>query len=476
MRLFYLLLLFISITPFQIVLTAQADLTATKIQSSTWSTLSDVEITALNQAGSAGNGDPDALLMLAILASGDIRSQSGYTEIADKIHHFVIQMQPILNTETNTWRKGLKLFLAMHDEFLLSNDPTDELEGYRPNQSQFSQIFRDKTYNCISSTLLYLILARYFDLQVEGVILPSHSFVQLTTPQGQIIEIETTSRTGYGLKHSHEFYTNNASQWSQYRNLETISYTDYLNREIASIYHLITDNMNHQHTSPNLMSESDRNRLYELRAWLFPNNPKAQLFRLYLFNNELIRLEELNDEKSTAQLLKISLQVIEEHYEKALKDNLKLSDKVHQIISYIHIRTAELALNESAEAEAVSHFNKAIKWIKGSPEEQTYRDNIAVSWLTHGNKFFSKKDFISAIHFYKQAYIPKINPQLKQKIDANISSSYWNLSVPYLNQGNSYAAYELLRECQMSFPQIQQCQKHIETICESYSLPACQNL
>jgi tetratricopeptide (TPR) repeat protein len=461
--------------PFQLAFADKADSANQSPEKTLWSPLTPIEIATLNHASQARAGEPDALLALAIFASGDERSQADYEKIKHKIRQFIEQLRPVLNKEKNEWRKGLKLFLAMHNAFFLNNAPGEQLKGYRANQSQFSQIFRDKTYNCISSTILYLILARYFDLQVEAVILPSHSFVQLTTSDRQTVDIETTSETGYGLHHSQQFYSDNALLWSQYRNLPPSSYKDYLSRNIVSIFQIITENMNNQHTSIEQMSEMDRNRLYEARAWLLPDNPEAQLARLTVFNNELIRLKEKQEDKKTLTLIKIAEHVIETYYLSAIKNNNELSDDTYQMISFIYTRKAELALNNKDYAGAVKSYNEAIKWTRSASDQQMIQNNIAISWLNQGNTFFNKKDYASAIQFYKRAYSKNISKDLKQKIDGNIGSSYWNMSVPYLNKGDSYTAYEVLSECLSKYPDVQQCRNKLKTICSSYSLPDCSN-
>lgn len=409
-----------------------------EISDSIWSPLTELEINTLSNAHLAKSGDPDALLALAIMASGDTRSYKEFTRIKSKILHFAAQLKPRLSAEKNIWRKGFELHSAMHDEFFLANLPGSDLQGYRASQSQFSQIFRNKTYNCISSSLLFLILARYFDLQVEGVVLPSHSFVQLTTPQGQVIEIETTSKTGYGIRHNQAYYEsseqqNTAQHWFQVRNLIPTTYEDYLNREIVSTYQLIADNMNHQHTAPEQLSQSDRYRLQEVRGWLLPNDPQAQLFRLYVINNELIRLQKEQQNQQIKKLLKVAEYLIAHYWQKLpspfLDSKRSLDKHVYPIIAFIYSSKANIAFEEEDYKGAVNNYNEALRWIT----EQTQAAQIV----------------------------------------RNIGSAYWNMAVPYLNKGDSYSAHELLKQCLSKYPHIEKCRQGIDEICQSYSLADC---
>lgn len=450
-----------------------------EISNAIWSPLTEIEINTLSNAELAKNGDPDALLALAILASGDTRTRAGFDQIRNKIQQFVERLKPALAQEKNLWLKGFQLHSAMHDEFFAANSAKGELKGYRANQSQFTRIFRNKTYNCISSSLLYLILARYFTLPVEGVVLPSHSFVQLSTPEGKVIEIETTSKTGYGIRHNQAYYKNSAQHWSQIRNLYPATYEDYLKRKIVSAYQLIADNMNHQHTAENLLPQADRFRLQEIRGWLLPEDAQAQLFRLYVFNNELIQLKEQRRYEAARKLIKAAEHLIE-HYSQALESGKTLDKRVYSIITFLYSSRANIAFAEEDYAAAVGSFIKALHWVRDQAQAAQIERNISVAYLNQGNAFFSKKDYPSAISFYEQAYSAfssqeeNTDTELRQKIKHNIGSAYWNMAVPYLNAGNSYAAHELLNQCRIKHPEVKKCLQGINDICQSYSLPGCQ--
>ena len=440
---------------------------------SIWSPLTDIEKKALLNAQKAESGNADALLNLAIMASGNVRTQKDFEHIQTIIHQFVARHRPEIQKEKNHWRKGFILFSAMHNDFFNVRSSKDELNGYRAEQSQLTEIFRQQTYNCISSSLLYLILARYFDLSVKAVVLPSHSFVQLMTPEGQIIEIETTSISGYGLRHDQAFYKNSASQWAYNRNLVEATYNDYLNRSIISPYQLIADNMNHQHTSPKRLPQKDRYRLSELRAWLLPDNPEAQRNRLYVFNNELIRLKEKKDKKALNHLLLIMTSVVA-NYEKLKNNKMALDDSTMSIIRFYYTTRAELLLANEQYIAAIEQFDKALKWASNLTDTYSIKQNISVAWLNAGNTFFKIQDYKSAINYYDKAYNRSISPKLKAAVDGNMASAYWNMSIPHLNSGDSLSAFEILTQCRDKYPHIKQCQQKIETICRSYALPQCQ--
>lgn len=474
----------------------KAEITSKQAADFIWSPLTKLESNTLNNSHLAESGDPDALLALAVLASGDTRSYEEFVRIKSKIDQFVIRLKPRISQQKNSWRKGFELHSAMHDEFFLPNETYFELEGYSANQSQISGIFKDKTYNCISSSLLFLILARYFDLQVEGVLLPTHSYIQLTTPEGQVIEIETTSKTGFGVRHNRAFYESSDRQkWFRVRSLIPTTHEDYLNREVVSGYQLIIDNMNHQHTARDKMSRGDRYRLQEIRGWLLPDDSEAQLYRFYALNNELIQLKKDKQFLQAKALIKLAETLVDSYRQKLKSDQvtplisgseINLDGRVFPIIAFMFSSKAGIAFAEGDYQKAIDNFKEALLWIGDPAQADKIIRNTIIARLNQGNKFSRKKDYLSALKLYQQAYssfnshlavgeITAEDKELASKINYNIGTAYWNMTIPYLKKGDSYSAYELLDQCLTQYPQLQKCQQGIDKICRTYSLPVCSN-
>jgi hypothetical protein len=141
----------------------------------------------LQDRGKAAAGDPDALLAPAIFASGDKRAPEEYAAIRARVAAFTEKLKPELAAEKNPWQRGFKLHKAMHAAFFPpSREEESRPSGYVWEQSRFTGIFADGKYNCISSAILYLLLAREFGFNAQGVMLPSHAFVQLRLPDGKI--------------------------------------------------------------------------------------------------------------------------------------------------------------------------------------------------------------------------------------------------------------------------------------------------
>lgn len=252
-----------------------------------WSSLNPFETRALADLPLAKEGDADALLELFLLAAGDVRDEQNYRGIKNRLEAWIASIQPTMSRIHSQQRLGSRLLAAMHEEFFLEDKAGDNLlAGYNLDQSKLSTIFSTKIYNCISSALLYIVIAEKFGIKTQGVILPSHAFVQLTLDNGDTVDVETTSANGFALLHDEQFYANAAQSWSSDRGLEPVTYADYQARDIVEPYLLGTHDMWSQHTEPERMSYQDRMRVAEMRSVLLPDDIEAQQNRLYFYNKE----------------------------------------------------------------------------------------------------------------------------------------------------------------------------------------------
>ncbi len=251
-----------------------------------WSDLSYFERSALGDLHKARNGDPEALLALYLVASG-ARSFDDYTRVQTRIRQFVQQAQKHIVEKDNEWLVGQLLNHTMHNGFFLKESKGGAPNGYVIEQSRLLGIFETGEFNCISASLLYAVLARHFDLEVQGVLLPSHAFIQLNLDDGREIDVETTSPGGYDQVHDEAFYERNNNDWFASRGLQPMTFSDYLNRERVSAADLAARNMLNQHTVSSRMDEKDSARLAEISAFIDPRNTMAQEKRLYFYNREI---------------------------------------------------------------------------------------------------------------------------------------------------------------------------------------------
>lgn len=219
----------------------------------------------------------DDLLALYLLASGDVRDQSRFAALRNQVARFVTDNQS-LRAISDPRRRGASLLHQMHTAFLPG--------GYEADQSTLTELLTTGIYNCISSALLYLVLAAHFDLPASGVIMPSHAFVQLTLAGDEVIEVETTSPDGFGVVRDPDFFAEEAQAWFTERRLVVPTYTDYEQRRVVSATALGYENMWSQHVSEARMPYADRVRMAEIKGILQADNIEAQHNRLIYYYRE----------------------------------------------------------------------------------------------------------------------------------------------------------------------------------------------
>ena len=265
----------------------------------TWWPLTAPEQAALAGLPEARRGDARALLALAILASGDVRDAQGAARIQQRVDAFVAAIKPVIERAPDDWHRGYELHRAMHRTFFTGGG---DLQGYRVDQPRLTGIFSTGTYNCLSSTLLFVVLARAFDLPVRGVAVPSHVFVEMGAPGTRPIEVETTSSRGFGLVHDARFFQQQSGAWASQRGLPPLTFEDYQRRSILSPTALLGMAMINVRPAE---SEDDTLRLFELAALVDPDNVELQHNRLAAYSNEANRLMEAKAMRTMARLFDV---------------------------------------------------------------------------------------------------------------------------------------------------------------------------
>ncbi len=94
------------------------------------------------------------------------------------------------------YRKGEAVLEFMHDNYLST---------YREKQTRLDTLFSTGRFNCVSSAVLYAILATSVNLQVQGISTPDHAFCSVITPDGTI-DVETTAALGFDPGTKTEFH------------------------------------------------------------------------------------------------------------------------------------------------------------------------------------------------------------------------------------------------------------------------------
>lgn len=354
-----------------------------------WYGLTEFEEVALSKREAAIQGDPEALLALAIFSSGNVRDMSTYEQYRSRVTAFVEKIRPEVEKCGDDEKKGAVIFQHMTNAFFKQWAGGDELLGYRFEQSQLTELFRTGHFNCISSSLLYIVCCRYFGLNVKGVEIPSHIFVQLETSAGKKIDIETTIKTGYGLVHDKKFYAQSSQAWLKSRKLKDAAFEDYLNRTIHEPYQLIAGNMFNQHTDEKRMAQIDRNRLLEASGYLNSSNARCVKNRLIIYNNEYCYFKGVKDDRSIVRMFQKVGSLLSQLLDSWARNTSMSGSLANFMDEYYY---AQLANN--AENEALSIVSDAVKLLSlGDTTYVTLVNNILLITNIYLDRLVKKKEF-----------------------------------------------------------------------------------
>jgi tetratricopeptide (TPR) repeat protein len=90
-------------------------------------------------------------------------------------------------------------------EYILTFMHRGLLKSYEEHQTRLDTLLTSGRYNCVSSAVLYMILAVSAGLQVEGVMTRDHAFVTVKAG-GESIDVETTNPYGFDPGSRREFH------------------------------------------------------------------------------------------------------------------------------------------------------------------------------------------------------------------------------------------------------------------------------
>ncbi len=266
-----------------------------------WWPLTSAEMAAVQGIEKARQGDANALLALALLGSGDKRDAESYTRYAQRVSRFVDDARPMMVSAQDDWHRGDTLNRTMHHMLLTgSRNPKDpEIGAYELDQARLTGVFDSGHYNCISSALLYTVLAREFSLPVRGVITTTHAFVELD-PEGtdKHIDVETTSEDGFDKVHDEHYYAEQAKKWSDTRGLKPMTFDEYKKREIVSAFEFVARAMNDKRN----VNDDTQGRLFEVAATMVPDNYDLVYNRMVSYTNEA---KWLRDHKAARTVLRL---------------------------------------------------------------------------------------------------------------------------------------------------------------------------
>jgi tetratricopeptide (TPR) repeat protein len=144
----------------------------------------------------AARGEPldlgtliDASLVLS-LADGDALGRT-----RARMDTLVREVREVALPERDLRARGNMVLVFLHERLL---------EGYVEEQTRVDVALQTGRYNCVSSAILYMILARAVDLDVVGVRTHDHAFCAVRL-DGRLVDVETTNLYGFDPGSKHEF-------------------------------------------------------------------------------------------------------------------------------------------------------------------------------------------------------------------------------------------------------------------------------
>lgn len=93
---------------------------------------------------------------------------------------------------------------SQRGEALLQYLHQNLLKRYYEYQTRIDVLFREGTFNCVSSAVVYLVFGRSLGLDVAGVKTTDHAFCTVRTASG-LVDVETTNRYGFDPGSKKEF-------------------------------------------------------------------------------------------------------------------------------------------------------------------------------------------------------------------------------------------------------------------------------
>lgn len=165
------------------------------------------------------------LIHISLLFSGvDGRDLKSYTA---QLRKYLAEVHSNVKPGTKTdYELGKSLLAYLHET---------RLKRYDSSQSAMHTLWKKGKFNCLSSTVLYLLCARSLGLTVQTVSTPHHVFCRLKDGETWI-DVETTTKYGFHPGTRHEFF----NEFGRLTGATYIPPGNYHDREVISDRQLLS--------------------------------------------------------------------------------------------------------------------------------------------------------------------------------------------------------------------------------------------
>jgi hypothetical protein len=408
-----------------------------------WWPLTAPEVEALRALPAARQGDAQALLTLALVASGDHRDAGSLARDRERIDRLVAEVRPTIAAAQDDWHRGYELNRAMHQRLFAGGG---ELGGYELHQAKVTTLLAEGHYNCLSSAMVYLVLARAFGLPVRAALVPTHVFVELGAPGGKLIEVETTSATGFDWVHDARFYAEDAAGWSSKRGLRPVTLDEYQHRTMVEPYQLMATAMLGQAAT---VAEPDRSRLLELAAIVDPGNEALLFERARIYNNEAVALYDARAWRTMASMMDTVQPAVKELGARST------AAKTQELVSWLNWYYAHALMIVGRHDEAVARADEGLSRLDGQwGDAPKLKNNYVGVVEDHFNDLAAKKDYPAAAKVFtdhREACLAS------PTCGHNAGIIYSNWSIDQANAGNWPAVRQVLQDCVAALPAFPDC-------------------
>src|SRR5215831_6323312 len=409
-----------------------------------WSPLAEPEVAALRGLDSARQGDAHALLALAILASGDHHDAASYDRYRRRIDQFLSEVKPTIDAAPDAWHRGYELHRAMHRAFFAGGGT--ELGGYDFYQPRITGIFEGGHYNCLSSALLFAVLARGFGLPVRAALVPTHVFIEMGEPGGKVFEIETTSSTGFDWIHDERFYREGAATWSGQRGLRPVTLDEYRHRVMLEPHQLVAEAMINSY-----QGDDDAVRLWrhELAGVIDPDRPELRKGRVQVYDNEAHDLFELKAWRTIAKMFDTVRPAVDDIGAKST------DGETLQLVSWANWYHANALMVVGRQDEAIAIMAAGLQKLDNAwPDAPKLKDNYVGVLVNRLGELIVRKDYPTAVTTLgKYGDVCRYSNACAD----NASIMFANWSIDHQNNGDWQSARQVLQDCVSQLPNDSRC-------------------
>lgn len=124
----------------------------------------------------------------AALLAGGVQDADQRQAFLDQINRWVEEVRSELANTKDDAERGERLLRWMHAHVMTG--------GYQSLQTDLNEIAERRTFNCVSSAVLYVILAQKLGLDARGIDVPDHAFAILYDETWHA-DVETTVEVGF---------------------------------------------------------------------------------------------------------------------------------------------------------------------------------------------------------------------------------------------------------------------------------------